>query len=73
MTKSWDWKKNISEVVINKTVAEGTSNYVPIVGSGALFHGPPNDPQVYLYGGVTSALNTSFVDYQAPTTNQYAL
>ncbi|KAK7941356.1 uncharacterized protein PG986_013743, partial [Apiospora aurea] len=73
MTKSWDWKKNISEVVINKTVAEGTSNYVPKVGSGALFHGPPNDPQIYLYGGVTSALNTSFIDYQAPTTNQYAL
>ncbi|KAK8035783.1 hypothetical protein PG991_001856 [Apiospora marii] len=73
MTKSWDWKKNISEVAINKTLAEGTSNYIPIVGSGALFRGPLNDPQVYLYGGVTSALNTSFVDYQAPTTNQYAL
>ncbi|KAK8140146.1 cell wall anchored protein [Apiospora sp. TS-2023a] len=73
MTKSWDWKKNISEVAIKKTVAQGTSNYIPIVGSGALFHGPTNDPQVYLYGGVTSTLNTSFVDYQAPTTNQYAL
>ncbi|KAK8055646.1 hypothetical protein PG993_000873 [Apiospora rasikravindrae] len=73
LTTSWDWKKNISEVVINKTVAEGTSNYVPKVGSGALFHGPSNDSQIYLYGGVTSVLNTSFIDYQAPTTNQYAL
>ena len=73
MTKSWDWKRNISEVAINKTLAEGTSNYIPIVGSGALFRGPANDPQIYLYGGVTSNLNTSFPDYQAPTTNQYAL
>ncbi|KAK7754885.1 hypothetical protein SLS62_003199 [Diatrype stigma] len=73
MSTSWDWKTNISEKAINKTVALGTSNYVPKVQSGALFQGQPDDPQIYLYGGVTPDVNTSFTDYQAPTTNQYTL
>ncbi|KAI1081449.1 hypothetical protein F5B20DRAFT_569830 [Whalleya microplaca] len=73
MSVSWDLKTNISEVAINKIVALGTSNPVPIVQSGALFHGMLDDPQVYLYGGMTPDSNTSFVDWQAPTTSQYAL
>ncbi len=73
MDTSWDWKTNISEQTINKTVALGTSNYVPRVQSGALFQGEPDDPQIYLYGGVTPDVNTSFTDFQAPTTNQYTL
>ncbi len=76
MRTSWDWKTNVSEQVINKTVALGTSNYVPRVQSGALFHGgsgAPDDPQIYLYGGVTPDVNTSFENFQAPTTNQYTL
>ncbi|CAJ2514047.1 Uu.00g021660.m01.CDS01 [Anthostomella pinea] len=73
LSKSWNWKTNISEVLINKTVALGTSNSIPKVQSGALFHGTPDDDQVYLYGGVTPDVNTSFADWQAPTTNQYTL
>lgn len=73
MSTSWDWKTNISEKAINKTVASGTSNYVPRVQSGVLYHGMPDDDQVYLYGGVTPDINTSFTDWQAPTTNQYTL
>lgn len=73
MSQSWDWKSNISQMAIPKTVAVGTSNHVPKVQSGALFSGKPGDPQIYLYGGVTPDINTSSVDWQPPTTGQYAL
>ena len=73
MSASWDWKTNISEVVINKTAAIETDNLPPNVQSGAFFQGPTNDPQVYLYGGVTPSINQSFPYWQWPTTNQYTL
>ncbi|KAF2964582.1 hypothetical protein GQX73_g8986 [Xylaria multiplex] len=73
LSVSWDWKTNISEKFVEKTAALGTSNLIPIVQSGALFQGNPNDPQIYLYGGVTPDINTSFADWQGPTTNQYTL
>lgn len=73
MSASWDWKTNISEVVINKTAAIETGNPPPNVQSGAFFQGPPNDPQIYLYGGVTPSINQSFQYWQWPTTNQYTL
>jgi hypothetical protein len=72
MTTSWDWKTNISEVVVNKS-ATTTGNYPPNVQSGALFQGPPDDPQIYLYGGATPSINQSFPKWQWPTTNQYTL
>ncbi|KAK9771907.1 putative Peptidase A1 domain-containing protein [Seiridium cardinale] len=70
---SWNWKTNISEVPLNKSVSSGTSNLVPIVQSGALFHGLPDDPHIYLYGGATPDINTSFANWQRPTTSQYTL
>lgn len=73
MSTSWDWKSNITETALRKSVAPGTSNNVPIVQSGALFHGMPNDSQIYLFGGVTPDVNTSFPEFQTPTTSQYAL
>lgn len=73
MNTSWDWKTNISEVALNKTLALGSSNVVPIVESGVLYQGGPNDNQVYLFGGVTTDVNTSFPGFQWPTTSQYAL
>ena len=73
MRTTWDWKTNVSEAVINKTRALGTENYIPNVQSAALFHGMPDDPQIYLYGGVTPDVNTSFPDFQTPTTSQYTL
>lgn len=73
MSTSWDWKTNITETALSKTVALGTSNNVPVVQSGALFHGAPNDSQIYLFGGVTPDINTSFPGYQMPTTSQYIL
>ncbi len=70
---SWNWKCNISEVVITKTPPASTGNPVPEVQNGALFYGPPGDPQIYLYGGVTPSINTSFPNFQSDTTNQYTL
>ncbi|KAM0814001.1 putative Peptidase A1 domain-containing protein [Seiridium cardinale] len=70
---SWNWKTNVSEVPLNKSVSSGTSNLVPIVQSGALFHGLPDDPHIYLYGGATPDINTSFANWQRPTTSQYTL
>ncbi|KAJ8114875.1 hypothetical protein ONZ43_g4798 [Nemania bipapillata] len=73
LSVSWDWKTNISEKFVEKTSAIGTSNTIPVVQSGVLFQGSPDDPQIYLYGGVAPGINTSFVDWVGPITNQYAL
>ncbi|ORY70271.1 uncharacterized protein BCR38DRAFT_421626 [Pseudomassariella vexata] len=73
MRTSWDWKTNISEVALNKSLALKTANYVPDVQMGALFHGPADDTQVYLDGGVTPDINTSFTGWQSPTAKQYNL
>ena len=73
MTQSWDWKKNISEVVLNKTANPNTGTVPPQVVRGALYKGSANDPKVYMYGGTTSGLNTSSIYYKEPTAVQYAL
>ena len=73
MSTSWDWKSNISEIAINLTTPLQTGNPVPRVQSAVLFQGAPDDPQIYLYGGVTPSINKSFPYWQWPTTNQYTL
>ena len=73
MTTSWDWKKNISQVLIERTANPNTGTPPPQVVRGALYQGAPDDPNIYLYGGTTSFLNTSFPNYTDPYTNQYSL
>jgi hypothetical protein len=73
MTASWDWKTNISEVVINKTTDVQTGNSIPIVENAALFQSSKNDSRIYLYGGATSAINQTFPNLQGPMTTQYTL
>ncbi|KAI9777407.1 MAG: hypothetical protein M1839_008920 [Geoglossum umbratile] len=73
MSVSWDWKSNISEVVIQKSANPLTGTDPPIVIDGALYQGGPGDDNIYLYGGTTSYWNTSFPDFQAPTSFQYSL
>ena len=73
LTDSWNWKTNISETAINITAASATGTDPPIVERGALYHGPTSDSKVYLYGGITSDVNTSFPGYQAPSSSQYSL
>lgn len=73
MTTSWDWKKNISQVLIEKAANPDTGTKPPQVVRGALYQGMSDDPNIYLYGGTTSFLNTSFPNYTAPYTDQYSL
>jgi hypothetical protein len=77
MSSGWDWKYNISEVAINKSyvAVAATGSWVPILQRAALFHGPENDTNVYLYGGSSPDVNTSFPGYQSPilNSNQYTL
>ncbi|KUJ15865.1 uncharacterized protein LY89DRAFT_586981, partial [Mollisia scopiformis] len=73
MNMSWDWESNITEAVINKTLDSPTGNPPPNIQNAALFRGPSQDLQVYLYGGITPSVNQSFPDLQYPTTNQYTL
>jgi len=73
MTTSWDWKTNISEVVINRMTDTVTANPVPIVENAALFRSSENDSRIYLYGGATPAINRTFPNFQEPTVAQYSL
>ncbi|KAH0538838.1 hypothetical protein FGG08_004614 [Glutinoglossum americanum] len=73
MSQSWDWKTNISEVVLPKSNNPQTGSPPPIVIDGALYQGGPGDKNIYLYGGTTSFWNTSFPNWQSPTSFQYSL
>ena len=72
LSKSWDWKKNISEKAINKT---GIANVLstPVLSRGALYGGATGDDNIYLYGGTTSYSNTSDPAWEPPTSSQYSL
>jgi hypothetical protein len=73
MTKSWDWKTNISEIALNKTANPQTGTTPPMVSRGALYKGSSEDNNIYLWGGTTSYFNTSSPGFQSPTTAQYSL
>ncbi|TAQ85422.1 hypothetical protein B7494_g6243 [Chlorociboria aeruginascens] len=73
MSSSWNWKTNITEKSIKKTASPDTGNFPPNVQNAVLFQGPPDDVQVYLYGGITPTINESFPGLQWPTTDQYTL
>ncbi|KAE8153896.1 hypothetical protein BDV25DRAFT_168147 [Aspergillus avenaceus] len=69
----WNWKQNISTTFVNKTENPRTGTEPPILVRGALYSGSPKDTKIYLYGGTTSYVNTSFPGFQRPTSSQYAL
>lgn len=74
MSDSWDWRVNISENLLTPAASPPPGNtYPPVVIRGALFAGGPGDDNIYIYGGTTSGLNTSFVGYNSPASAQYAL
>lgn len=60
-------------MVYAKNPPAATGNVVPQVQNAALFQGSPSDSKVYLYGGVTPTINTSFPNWQTDTTDQYTL
>ncbi|TVY82131.1 Kelch repeat-containing protein [Lachnellula suecica] len=74
MNSSWDWKINISESVLTPAPSPPPGNTSPpVIIRGALFSGGLGDDNVYIYGGTTSALNSSFVDYTLPISPEYSL
>ena len=70
---SWDWKTNISEKSIIKSANSQTGLTPPVVINGALFHGTEDDNNIYLFGGTTSFVNTSFPGFQQPALRTNAL
>lgn len=73
VSKPWDWKTNISEKVIVKGVNPKTGTDVPFLSRGALYHGMDDDENIYLWGGTTSYLNTSFPGWVTPYVSTYSL
>ena len=75
LSQSWDWRANMSEVALNKSAnpnpATGTT--APLLVNGALYHGAPSDPNVYLYGGTSPHSNISFTGSNWPASQQYSL
>ena len=70
---SWDWKTNISEKSLVKTPNPHTGIAPPILVNGALFYGTEDDNNIYLFGGTTSYVNTSFPGFQQPSPKATAL
>lgn len=50
-----------------------TGSQPPQVVRGTMYHGPQGDDGIYLYGGTTSYVNTSFSGWQPPTPSTYTL
>lgn len=73
MTRSWDWKTNVSETTRNITTDPSTGSLPPEMVRGALYQGPAGDDSIYLYGGTTSYLNASFPGRHSGTPASYSL
>ena len=73
VSKPWDWKTNISEKVIVKGLNPKTGTDVPFLSRGALYHGMDDDENIYLWGGTTSYLNTSFPGWTPQYVSTYSL
>ena len=75
MNSTWNWKTNISISLYAKATSPNprTGTAAPVLSSGALYSGSNDDNRIYLYGGTTSFINTSFPGYKIPYTQQYSL
>lgn len=73
LTSSWDWKTNISQTTTNITANPTTGSLPPLVGRGVLYQGPPDDDNIYLYGGTTDYSNSSFPGWRSPDSPTYSL
>ncbi|EOA85557.1 uncharacterized protein SETTUDRAFT_161884 [Exserohilum turcica Et28A] len=71
---TWDWKLNIIEHAHAKNVTNpSTGTLPPSQIRGHMFHGPPGQPEVYVYGGTTFMGNQSFEAYAWPDSSAYPL
>ncbi|KAI9662407.1 MAG: hypothetical protein M1821_008574 [Bathelium mastoideum] len=73
MRDSWDWKTNISQVSIPKSLNPDTGTYPPSYARGALFQGPADGTKIYSFGGTTFLANTSFPGWTGQDVDQYSL
>ncbi|KAH7392922.1 hypothetical protein BKA66DRAFT_509939 [Pyrenochaeta sp. MPI-SDFR-AT-0127] len=74
LTKSWDWKTNITWIALEIESNPRTGDYVRhAMTSGAMYHGPYNTSSIWTYSGTTFRGNTSFLNSDKVYTNQYPL
>lgn len=64
---------NITEKALNKTPVPGTGTLPPVLARGALWPGANDDDNIYLWGGTTSYMNTSFPGFKNPYPANYSL
>lgn len=69
LNSTWDWRTNIIINAQAKNVTNPTTGILPPSQiRGHMFHGPMNEPKVYIYGGTTYMGNQSFESYVEPGT-----
>lgn len=74
LTQRFNWTKTqVTTLVLNKTNDPDSGNMPPQVSDGVLFSGSSDDSRIWLYGGTTNWWNTSFPNFQIPTTQIYSL
>lgn len=67
LNSTWDWKSNITMDAQAKNVKNPTTGTPPpSLIRGHMFHGPVDQPNVYVYGGTTFMGNQSFEAFTRP-------
>lgn len=73
LSQPWDWKTNVSIKALAKPGMPELPTSPPVVSRGAFYYGSDDDPNIYLWGGTTSYINTSFPGFIAPLPATYTM
>jgi hypothetical protein len=74
LNSTWDWKSNITIDAQAKNITNPTTGTPPpSLIRGHMFHGPNDQPNVYVYGGTTFMGNQSFEAFKRPDSSAYPL
>jgi hypothetical protein len=73
MTASWDWKVDLPQKAIPKTMDSSNQIQVPDLSRGALYPDPTNPKKFWLFGGATTSDNITFAGWQSPQPNADSL
>ncbi|CAO1598027.1 hypothetical protein XANCAGTX0491_001803 [Xanthoria calcicola] len=60
ISKPFDWRSNLSMTAVPKP----GSTAPPVTTAGSVLYGSDDDPNIYLFGGTVSNVNTSFPGYR---------
>lgn len=72
LNSTWDWKSNITMDAQAKNVKNPTTGTPPpSLIRGHMFHGPIDQPNVYVYGGTTFMGNQSFEAFTRPESSAF--